>query len=47
MVQRSTYAVRFWDAIDRMRSEIFTEEDLDLLERIKPSERFEEHIARL
>ncbi|MFT4308139.1 MAG: hypothetical protein ACMXYM_02105 [Candidatus Woesearchaeota archaeon] len=47
MVQKSAYAVRFWDTIDQMRNEIFTEEDLELLEAIKPSERFEEHIARL
>lgn len=47
MVQKSTYAVRFWDTVDRMRSEIFTEEDLELLEALKPSERFEEQIARL
>ena len=47
MTQRSTYAVRFWDTVDAMRSEIFTEDDLALLEAIKPAERFEERIARL
>jgi hypothetical protein len=47
MVQKSIHAVRFWDSIDQMRKEIFTEDDLELLESIKPSARFEEQLARL
>lgn len=47
MVQESTYEVSFWDHIDQMRSEIFSDEDLALLEAIKPADRFEEHLARL
>jgi hypothetical protein len=45
--QQSVHAVRFWDMIDQMRVQIFTEDDLLLLEAIKPADRFEERIARL
>ena len=47
MTQRVTCTVRFWDTIDQMRSEIFTDDDLEILESIKAAERFEERIARL
>jgi hypothetical protein len=47
MAQQTAYAVSFWDTVDEMRSVIFTDDDLALLEAIKPAERFEERIARL
>lgn len=47
MAQETKLEVGFWERIDRMRREIFSEEDLELLEAIKPMDRLEEQLARL
>lgn len=47
MVQETTLEMGFWEKVDRMRARIFSQDDLELLEMIKPTDRFEERIARL
>lgn len=47
MEQRSTFAARFWEQVDDIRRSVFTSDDLELLEFLKPAERFEERLARL
>lgn len=47
MEQRTELAVAFWAQVDDIRDSVFTNEDLELLESLKPAERLEERLSRL
>ena len=47
MRQETTFAESFWTRVDEMRARVFSQDDLDLLEMIKPLDRYEERLARL